>query len=186
MKYLFVATIILAMLFIGGLFELKIKGISTKVLLPIPLIPLAAFLGWKARLPLFEIVVAMSPIVFALLLDNTKGLLRFFAIIVTFGSLPTLVWWMYTRDQAVLKSGKPTEAWVVDVVETSTTVGVDPVISVQLLVKPPEGPEYDAESTMVISRLGQTLVRPGMKARVKVDPKNPKHVVIESVYEYGR
>ncbi len=55
------------------------------------------------------------------------------------------------------------------------------VVKLDLIVTIPGAPAYTAQTRAMLGRMNWGALRPGMTVNVKVDPKNPSRIAIESV-----
>ncbi len=105
------------------------------------------------------------------------GMLLLFAI------LMFTVWAPMTRridHGMLLRTGKPTTATVVDVRDTGGTVNMQPVFRFTLDVRGLDGSTYRAVTDQMVSRTSLGVIRPGMVVPVRVDPRRPTKVAIDT------
>lgn len=82
----------------------------------------------------------------------------------------------------VLKGGVAGTAQIQSVQDTGVTINsVNMVVKLDLIVTIPGAPAYTAQTRAMLGRMNWGALRPGMTVNVKVDPKNPSRVAIESV-----
>lgn len=80
-----------------------------------------------------------------------------------------------------IKNGVTAEAEVLDVRDTGTTINDDPLVALQLEVRPSMAAAFQVEYKTLVSRLEVSQYRPGCKAVVLYDPANPKRLVLQSI-----
>jgi uncharacterized membrane protein len=80
-----------------------------------------------------------------------------------------------------IKNGVTAEAEVLDVRDTGTTINDDPLVALQLEVRPSMAAAFQVELKTLVSRLEVSQYRPGCKAVVLFDPDNPKRIVLQSI-----
>ncbi|GEM_PF-6195088 len=80
-----------------------------------------------------------------------------------------------------IKNGITAEAEVLDVRDTGTTINDDPLVALQLEVRPSMAAAFQVEYKTLVSRLEVSQYRPGCKAVVLYDPANPKRMVLQSI-----
>ena len=80
-----------------------------------------------------------------------------------------------------IKNGITAEAEVLDVRDTGTTINDDPLVALQLEVRPSMAAAFQVEYKTLVSRLEVSQYRPGCKAVVMYDPANPKRMVLKSI-----
>ncbi len=88
---------------------------------------------------------------------------------------PTLEHNRLTRD------GVPARGTILEVHDTGTSVNKDPLVKLLIEVRLPDTAPYKVQSRTVISRLNVAHFTPGTPVGLRVDPKNQKKVIIESV-----
>ena len=82
----------------------------------------------------------------------------------------------------VLKGGVAGTAQIQSVQDTGVTINdVNMVVKLDLIVTIPGAPAYTAQTRAMLGRMNWGALRPGMTVNVKVDPKNPSRIAIESV-----
>ena len=74
------------------------------------------------------------------------------------------------QNRAVLTNGLPTQATILKMSDTGTTINNDPVVRLLLEVRPPDQPTFQAEAERLISRLQIPQFQPGAVVQVKYDP----------------
>jgi hypothetical protein len=85
----------------------------------------------------------------------------------------------YGKRKALMKSGKPAEATILEVEDTGVTINeIYPLVKVRLQVRPPGGQPYEAETKMLINRMEIPRIQPGLVVQVMYDPKDPSSVAI--------
>lgn len=88
--------------------------------------------------------------------------------------------------RALQASGVPAQATIVSISDSGITLNEDPVVDFVLEVRGQDGgAPYRATTRSPISRLDVPRFQPGATVPVKVDPRNPAHVVLD-VYTYKR
>lgn len=80
-----------------------------------------------------------------------------------------------------IKNGITAEAEVLNVRDTGTTINDDPLVALQLEVRPSMAAAFQVEYKTLVSRLEVSQYRPGCKAVVLYDPANPKRMVLKSI-----
>ena len=82
----------------------------------------------------------------------------------------------------VLKRGVAGTAQIQSVQDTGVTINsVNMVVKLDLIVTIPGAPAYTAQTRAMLGRMNWGALRPGMTVNVKVDPKNPSRIAVESV-----
>jgi len=99
-----------------------------------------------------------------------------------------LTGWLFkrARDQAaqtraLLTSGAPAEATILNLWDTGITINDNPRVGLLLELRPPDGAPFQVETTRTISRLQIPLYQPGTVLQVKYDPNDTTKVAIEAV-----
>ena len=87
------------------------------------------------------------------------------------------------QSKKLLKTGEPGQARVLNVQDTGVTVNMNPQIKLLLEVTPQDRfrQPYQVETKLIISRLQTSFYQPGMMLSVRIDPKDPSKVAVESV-----
>lgn len=81
-------------------------------------------------------------------------------------------------------TGVAAPAEILRIWDTGITVNKDPVIGMDVLVRPADRPPYEAKiEKSLISRLDVPQFQPGQVIQVRFDPKEPGRVAID-VYRY--
>jgi hypothetical protein len=81
-------------------------------------------------------------------------------------------------------TGVAAPAEILRIWDTGITVNKDPVIGMDILVRPTDRPPYEAKiEKSLISRLDVPQFQPGKVIQVRFDPKEPGRVAID-VYRY--
>jgi Short C-terminal domain len=80
-----------------------------------------------------------------------------------------------------IKNSITADAVVLDVRDTGTTINNDPLVALQLEVRPSMAATFQAEYKTLVSRLEVDQYRPGCKAVVLYDPANPRRMVLQSI-----
>ncbi|MEA2695461.1 MAG: hypothetical protein QOJ16_4848 [Acidobacteriota bacterium] len=81
-------------------------------------------------------------------------------------------------------TGVAAPAEILRIWDTGITVNKDPVIGMDVLVRPTDRPPYEAKiEKSLISRLDVPQFQPGKVIQVRFDPKEPGRVAID-VYRY--
>lgn len=80
----------------------------------------------------------------------------------------------------ILRTGEPASATVVDISDTSSTVNNRPVFRFTLDVRRQDGTVHRATVKQIIDRTSLGALRPGIVVPVRVDPRNPAKVAIDS------
>jgi S1-C subfamily serine protease len=76
--------------------------------------------------------------------------------------------------------GVSAEATILKVWDTGWTVNEDPVVGMEVEVRPPEGPVFEATiKKTLISRIDLPQFQPGRVVPVRYDPKNPAVVAVD-------
>lgn len=86
----------------------------------------------------------------------------------------------------LLKGGVAGTAQIQSVQDTGVTINnVNMVVKLDLIVTIPGAPAYTAQTRTMLGRMNWGALRPGMTVNVKVDPKNPSRVAIDSLGSEG-
>jgi hypothetical protein len=89
------------------------------------------------------------------------------------------------RDQppAEIRNGVTAEARVVRMWDTGTTVNDDPQVGLLLQISPPGGaPAFQGEARLIIPIRDVPYVKPGTRAEIMYDPKNPQRLKILALH----
>ncbi|RPI29041.1 MAG: hypothetical protein EHM70_16080 [Chloroflexota bacterium] len=105
------------------------------------------------------------------------GVLAISLVVVFATTLPFLK----VLNQNEMKGGEPAAATVLKVWDTGTTINDDPLVGLLLEVRPLGMSPYQAEAKTIVSRLEIAMVRPGVTAQVKYDPKKPSKIAVVSI-----
>jgi hypothetical protein len=82
--------------------------------------------------------------------------------------------------RALQQTGIPARATILKIWDTGMTVDDDPVVGLQVEVRPDGHPPYIATITKaLISRIDVPQFQPEKVIPVRVDPKDPQHVAID-------
>lgn len=106
----------------------------------------------------------------------TIGSLAFTGAILWFTLRPLLQ--NSQKRTAILQSGIPATAMIVQLSETGMMVNYQPQVKIVLQVNPPNGAPYQTDTVMVVSQLQIPRIQPGMVVPVKIDPANPANVAL--------
>lgn len=79
---------------------------------------------------------------------------------------------------AQIRNGVNTEARVLKVWDTGTTINDDPEVGFVLEFASADGTLFQVETKTVVSRLKAALVQPGITAQVRYDPQKPRRLRI--------
>jgi hypothetical protein len=157
------------------------RGVGRTVLLLLPAVALTAVLLWLAEFPLFAVGIMIVIPFYILIVNKTKGLPNLLAyvlpLVLVFGGLA--LW--EARSKALLERGLPASARVLEVRDMNTNIGVDPLISLRLLVLATDGVPYEVETKLLVTRLAMAYYQPEVMVNVRIDPGNRKRVVVESI-----
>lgn len=82
------------------------------------------------------------------------------------------------KRTAILQSGIPATAMIVQLSETGMMVNYQPQVKIVMQVNPPNGAPYQTDTVMVVSQLQIPRIQPGMVVPVKIDPANPANVAL--------
>jgi hypothetical protein len=81
----------------------------------------------------------------------------------------------------LLERGVAGTAQIQSIQDTGVTINnVNMVVKLDLIVTIPGAPAYTAQARAMLGRMNWGALRPGMTVNVKVDPKNPSRIAIES------
>jgi hypothetical protein len=119
--------------------------------------------------------------------EITRHLRELFALLVA-ATLAGCAWidhWSGVQDaKALQRTGLRANATILKIWDTGMTVNDDPVIGLQVEVKPDGRPPYVATiDRALISRVDIPQFQPERVIPVRVDPKDPQHVAID-FYDY--
>ncbi|MBU0493094.1 MAG: hypothetical protein KKA73_25610 [Chloroflexi bacterium] len=99
-----------------------------------------------------------------------------------------LTGWLFKRardqaavTQALLVSGAPAEATILNLWDTGITINDNPRVGLLLELRPLDSAPFQVETTRTISRLQIPLYQPGTVLQVKYDPHDTTKVAIEAV-----
>ena len=98
------------------------------------------------------------------------------------------VTWLVIRPFARLffppqiRNGVTTEARVLKVWDTGTTINDDPEVGLQLEFTSAEGVPLQVETKTIISRLKVALVQAGITAQVRYDPQKPQRLRVLTLH----
>ncbi len=84
--------------------------------------------------------------------------------------------------RSIRERGVPAIALVLGIRDTGITINDDPVVDLELEVRPEQGAPYTAQTRSLISRLHTPMFQPGTVLSVVVDPANRSRVALD-VYE---
>ena len=84
------------------------------------------------------------------------------------------------RTRRLMKHGRAAEATVLQRFDTGTTINKNPQVGLLLDVRPVSDPPFQAEARVLVSRLNPDAFPVGSKVKVRYDPKNLKHVAVDS------
>lgn len=98
-------------------------------------------------------------------------------VIVVFAMRPL----MHQAFPPSIKNGITADAEVIDVRDTGTTINNDPLVALQLEIRPSMAAAFQVELKTLVSRLEVSQYRPGCKAVVLYDPANPRRMVLQSI-----
>ena len=96
-----------------------------------------------------------------------------------------IFFWPFLRNLMPVKNGIEAEAKTLKVWDTGATINDNPRVGLLLEVAPLGGSPFQVEAQATVSRLKAALVRPGIAAKVRYDPKNPKRVQVLSLDVQG-
>jgi hypothetical protein len=88
--------------------------------------------------------------------------------------------------EEILRTGKPADGTILDIEDTGNRFNDQPEVILSLEVRAPGKPAYRAKATMIISPVYIPRFQPGAEVKVKVDPKDPSRVAVESVVTPAR
>ena len=111
----------------------------------------------------------------------TTGL-PFVPLIMVLGML-VAAWHSYRKGRAARRlrlAGRTMQAEVLAAEETETTVLGLHEWKVRLTVRPPDRPPYEAQTTLLLGDEAEARMKPGTTVYVRVDPGNPKRVLIQT------
>ena len=84
-------------------------------------------------------------------------------------------------NRALMASGETAQATVLQMSDTGMRINDNPRVSLLLEVHPANRPAYQVEVKQVISMLQASQYQPGQQLEVKIDPADPKKVVIAAI-----
>ncbi len=84
-----------------------------------------------------------------------------------------------------IKNGVTAQAKVLKVWDTGVSINDNPQVGLLLEVSPARGARFQVEAKTVVSRLNAGLVRPGIKADIKYDPKKPQRLEVVTLHING-
>lgn len=120
---------------------------------------------------------------------SLRELVKSDALLVAVGVVAALgITWLLVRPFArflfppQIKDGVTTEARVLKVWDTGTTVNDDPQVGLLLKFTPAGGAPLQVEAKTLVSRLQAALVQPGISAEVKYDPQKPQRLQVLTLY----
>lgn len=87
------------------------------------------------------------------------------------------------RRQKLMQTGVSANAQILSVWQTGMYVNEQPQIGMKLLVNPPNGQPFEAETKMVVSLIQIPQFQPGQMVEVKYDPAKPNEVAIASILQ---
>ncbi len=121
--------------------------------------------------------------VFGIITTDGNDLAVLWMVIGIIGLVSTLLWFVFLRDmwrdRRVLKTGEPATARVLQMFETGITINDNPVVKLELEVTPQRGSTFVTMSKTLVSRLNPMMYGPGTVVSVKIDPQDPKVVVVD-------
>jgi hypothetical protein len=83
------------------------------------------------------------------------------------------------RNNALLASGEPAQATVLQLWDTGVSLNDNPQVGLLLEVRPQNRPAYQVQTKSFISRLKVSQVQTGAVVAVKVDPADPAKVALD-------
>ena len=120
---------------------------------------------------------------------SLRELVKSDALLVAVGVVAALgITWLLVRPFArflfppQIRDGVTTEARVLKVWDTGTTVNDDPQVGLLLEFTPAGGTLLQVEAKTLVSRLQAALVQPGISAEVKYDPQKPQRLQVLTLY----
>jgi hypothetical protein len=78
--------------------------------------------------------------------------------------------------QSVAQNGADATAEVLSIVDTGTTINMNPVVVLTLTVKPAAGAEFQTAAQLMVPRIA--IPRAGDKLKIKYNPANPSQIAI--------
>lgn len=105
------------------------------------------------------------------------GMFFLFAVLIFTVWLP-----MFTRTDhsKLLRTGEPASATIVDIADTGGTINQQPIFEFTLDIHRRNGSTHRATTRQIVARTALGAVRPGMTVPVRVDPRRPTKVAIDS------
>ncbi len=84
-------------------------------------------------------------------------------------------------NRQLMATGETAQATVLQMSDTGMRINDNPRVSLLLEVHPANRPAYQVEVKQVISMLQASQYQPGQQLEVKIDPADPKRVVISAI-----
>jgi hypothetical protein len=84
-------------------------------------------------------------------------------------------------NRQLLATGETAQATILQMSDTGMRINDNPRVSLLLEVHPANRPAYQVEIKQVISMLQASQYQPGQQLEVKIDPADPKKVVISAI-----
>ncbi len=84
-------------------------------------------------------------------------------------------------NRQLMATGETAQATVLQMSDTGMRINDNPRVSLLLEVHPANRPAYQVEIKQVISMLQASQYQPGQQLEVKIDPADPKKVVISAI-----
>ena len=84
-------------------------------------------------------------------------------------------------NRALMATGESAQATILQVADTGMRINDSPRVSLLLEVRPANRPAYQVEIKQVISIVQLAQYQPGQQLEVKIDPADPKKLVIAAI-----
>jgi hypothetical protein len=82
------------------------------------------------------------------------------------------------RNSQLIKQGLPAQATILRIWDTGVTVNDNPRVGFLLEVRPMERPAFQAEASMLVSRIAVAQYQPGALVEIRYDPSDSTKVAI--------
>ena len=83
------------------------------------------------------------------------------------------------KNRAILQTGLPAYAVVLQLADTGTRVNDNPQVQIVLEVRPHDRPPFQAVATTIVPIIARPRVQPGQTVTVRYNPQNPQEVALE-------
>lgn len=83
------------------------------------------------------------------------------------------------KNRAILQTGLPAYAVVLQLADTGTRVNDNPQVHILLEVRPHDRPPFQAQATTIVPMIALARVQPGATVTVRYNPQNPQEVALE-------